>query len=235
MRGKIWLALLLGAIALGLVTAQGMMGQPGQQDREWTQSRGFAPGMPWTGMRGGMDMMGPGMMGGMGMMQVFPPTASPLPAEELVERLEAAAREFGGEATLSDVMHFSNGSYAQVVDEQGQGLAEILVDRYTGIVTPEPGPNMMWNEGGVMSWFGNRSPRSSDPRYGQEEAAELANTFLNEFLPGAQVVAGQAFPGYYTFDYGIEDVDGMLSIHGQTGQVWLHTWHGAYLGGAHEE
>lgn len=39
-----------------------------------------------------------------------------------------------------------------------------------------------------------------------------------------------AFPGYYTFDFGRKEVEGMLSVNAYTGEVWVHTWHGFFLG-----
>jgi len=71
-------------------------------------------------------------------------------------------------------------------------------------------------------------------RYGLEEAKKLAEAFLKGFLPGARVIEEGAFPGYYTFDFGRKEVEGMLSVNAYTGEVWVHTWHGPFLGG-HEE
>ena len=166
--------LVLGLTALGLLglaLTQGMMG-------------GYGPGY---------GMMGPGMMGmgmgGMGMMAVYPPEAKPIPEEVAKARMEAYAKRLYPGARLKDFMAFSQNYYVQVVDERGQGLFELIADRYTGVVSPEPGPNMI------------------------EEGA---------------------FPGYYTFDFGRKEVEGMLSVNAYTGEVWVHTWHGPFLGG-HEE
>lgn len=195
------------------------------------------------GRMGGMGMMGP-MMGGRGtmgpmmgggMMRVLPPDAQPLPEDELRARLDAAARAFGPDVRVDDVMPFADHSYAQFVGPDGSGLAEVLVDRYTGVVMPEPGPNMMWNPRTgmagyrVVPWGG--TPGSRPQRYDEAGAREAATTFLAGYLPGAEVLAGQTFPGYATFDYGRDgEVDGMLSVHLASGQVWPHTWHGAFLG-----
>ena len=43
-------------------------------------------------------------------------------------------------------MTFSSNYYAVLKDtESGKGMAEVLVDRYSGLARPETGPNMMWN------------------------------------------------------------------------------------------
>ena len=196
---------------------QGMMGQ----------------GMMGQGMMGqgmiGQGMMG-SMMGGMGMMQTLPASATPLSDAELRERLQAAAIDFGPEARLADVMPFSNHTYAQIVDGTGNGLAEVLVDRYTGVVMPEPGPNMMWNPAGMMG-IGT----APILRYDDAATQGLAEEFLASFLPAADVLSAQSFPGYVTFDYGSNGrVEGMLSVNTSTGLVWPHAWHGTFLGAAHD-
>ncbi len=211
--------LTLGVLALallGLALTQGMMG-------------GFGPGMMGYGPQYGPGMMGYGMMGGhgmMGMMAVYPPEARPIPQAEAKARMEAYAKRIYPGARLKDFMAFSQNYYAQVVDEKGQGLFELIADRYTGVVSPEPGPNMMWNTRyGMMS-----GPTQAPVRYGLEEAKKLAETFLQGYLPGARVLEEGAFPGYYTFDFGRKAVEGMLSVNAYTGEVWVHTWHGPFLG-----
>lgn len=227
---------LLLLLALGLVAAQSMMGGPngGPWGPGGAQNQGF--GMMGQGQGG---MMG-GMMGGMGMMQVLPSNATPLDEATLRERLEATAATFGDDVRVADVMPFSNHTYAQLVTEDGVGVAEVLVDRYSGDVTPEPGPNMMWNRargmgGAMMMGRGNGGARrfggEGVDRYDEASARERAEAFLETYLPGASVHASQAFPGYVTLDYGRDGrIEGMLSVHGTTGLIWLHEWHGIYLG-----
>jgi hypothetical protein len=231
---------LLALVALGLVVAQGMMDDRNAQP--WRQHGRTGPASMAGGYGGygtmGHGTMGPtmgrGMMGsmsgGMGMMQILPSNATPLSDAELRERLDAAAAAFGPEVRVVDVMPFVNHTYAQFVDADGAGLAEMLVDRYTGIVMPEPGPNMMWNRSTGMGFA-----TAPTQRYDEAAARGLAEDFLVGFLPGADVLSAQAFAGYVTFDYGREGrVDGMLSVNTTTGLIWPHAWHGAYIGDAHD-
>jgi hypothetical protein len=201
--------MVLGLVALGLLglaLTQGMMG-----------GFGYAPRTMGPGM---------GMMGGMGMMALYPPEARPIPQEIARARMEAYARRLYPGARLKDFMAFSQNYYAQVVDERGQGLWELIADRYTGVVSPEPGPNMMWNTRYGMMGFPGQAP----VRYDLEAAKALAETFLKGYLPGAQVMEEEVFPGYYTFDFGRKTVEGMLSVNAYTGEIWIHTWHGFFLG-----
>jgi hypothetical protein len=54
---------------------------------------------------------------------------------------------------VAEVMEFANNYYAEVMEKNtGIGAMELLLDRNTGRVYSEPGPNMMWNtKYGMMS------------------------------------------------------------------------------------
>jgi hypothetical protein len=204
MKRLYWTIGLIALALLGIVAAQGTMGAPG----------------------------------GMGM-GVYAPGAQPITLEDATRRADLYASRYGQGAKLGELMVFADNLYGQVVDAStGAGLAEFVVDRYTGFVRPEPGPNMHWNtrsaQRGAMMGNGRMmntpSPQAAAPvRYAQAGAQRLAETFLTGYLPGAKVLEGQAFPGYYTFDYGRRGIEGMLSVNVLTGEVWVHTWHGPYI------
>jgi hypothetical protein len=180
-----------------------------------------------SGMMNGGGMMGGmwGAMGSMGMMGFSAATATPITEADAQQRLAAFAAGCGADVHVTDLTAFGSNYYAQLVDGTGTGLGEVLVDRYTGAVSPEPGPNMMWNS----RWGAGTG---GDARYDQAAARQLATTFLTGYLPGAEVIEGTAFPGYYTFDFGRDhQVEGMLSVNAVTGDVWVHTWHGPALAG----
>lgn len=218
--GVVWIGI-VGLALVGVALTQGVMGFSGQPG-------GYGQGM-MQGYRYGS--------GGMGMMSVYPAQAQPVTPAAVKARLEAFAQRFGPDARLKDLMRFSQNTYAQVVDSRGNGLAEVVADRYTGSVRPEPGPNMMWN-GQYGMGYGVTASRGTlrgqaNPvavRYSQAAAQKLAESFLGGYLPGARVIEGQAFAGYYTFDYGRSAAEGMLSVNAYSGEVWVHPWHGTYLG-----
>lgn len=146
------------------------------------------------------------------------------------------AAERNPDLALAEVMEFSENFYAEV-EEQSTGLHafELLVDRYSGAVYPEPGPNRMWNTryghmGGMMGGRGWR--QAGAMAVTPQQARELAQSWLDKSLPGASAAEkADAFYGYYTLHV-LNDgqVYGMLSVNGFTGQVWYHTWHGDFLG-----
>lgn len=46
---------------------------------------------------------------------------------------------------VAEVLHFEDNFYAKLVDSNGNGATEVLVDPQTGFVSIEYGPAMMWN------------------------------------------------------------------------------------------
>jgi hypothetical protein len=136
---------------------------------------------------------------------------------------------------LTEVMEFSDNFYAEV-EEQSTGIHafELLVDRYTGGVSPEPGPNMMWNTryghmGGMMGGWGGQ--QSGEMFVTPDLARDIAQQWLNKNLPGTSSAdKTDAFYGYYTIHVMQgNQVFGMLSVNGTSGEVWYHDWHGRFI------
>ncbi len=103
---------------------------------------------------------------------------------------------------------------------------ELLVNKYTGAVFPEMGPNMMWNtKYGHMNW---NTPAQTNISEGQ--ALKNAQDYLDKALPGTKTGSVDAFYGYYTIEV-LKDgnIYGMLSVNSYTGAVWYHNWHGSFV------
>lgn len=144
-----------------------------------------------------------------------------------LERLDDANLE------IDEVMEFESNFYAIVKEANtGTGAMELLVDKRTGAVGPEVGPNMMWNARYGMRRRGGMMGQSSETNtVTAEEAVAIAQTWLDEHRPGATAEDhADPFYGYYTI-HTLRDgeIEGMLSVHGTTGQVWYHTWHGDFV------
>ena len=136
--------------------------------------------------------------------------------------------------------------------EKGVGLSGM--GGMMGIIHPEQGPSMMWNTkygqmggwgpmggmmgggmmGGMMGRGWGYQPYSGTPTaempVTNTDAKQLAQTYLDSYLPGSTVEEPEIFYGYYTLHV-LRDgkIYGMLSVNGYTGQAWYHTWHGAFV------
>jgi hypothetical protein len=150
--------------------------------------------------------------------------------EQTEHTVEQYLHDFNDDLQIDEIMEFTNHFYV-IVQEQSTGVHafELLVDRYTGRIGPEPGPNMMWNQKyGHMGMMNN--PTTTMPR-SLEEATQAAQNWLDTNFLGAMVEEGKTFYGYYTMDISREGhIFGMLSVNGYTGDVWYHHWHGEFLG-----
>jgi hypothetical protein len=184
------------------------------------------------------------MMGGYGWGGA---TAEPLTVEEANDAAEDYLRTAGYDSLeIAEVMIFDNHAYVEVVDPaRGAGAVELLVDPVTETAFLEYGPSMMWNveygmmrgwRGGMggMMWGWAAAPSGFDPEslsVTPEEAVQIAEDYLGEAFPDQTVDDhAEIFPGYYTL-HTLEngEVEGMLSVNGYTGEVWVHTWHGQLL------
>jgi hypothetical protein len=136
---------------------------------------------------------------------------------------------------VKQIEEYTNNFYVLVTDKtSGNGALELLINKYTGSIYPEMGPNIMWNtqygmmRSGILGGvFG--TPTTTTP-VTATQATTNAQQYLTTYLPGTTTGDVTTFSGYYT----IEVVNGttpfgMLSINGYSGQVWYHTWHGAFI------
>ncbi|MFQ5796637.1 MAG: hypothetical protein ACE5JP_16530 [Candidatus Bipolaricaulia bacterium] len=242
---KRWTIVSIAVLTIGLLiggswgVAQ-MMGGPQSRNLD---NCGYGMMGPGTGM-GGMGMMGPGMGDSGFRFGNTTPLSLDQAADTVTSFLNAAG---ASDLALAEVMEFVNGFYAQVVERSTEiGAFELIIDRYTGAVYPEMGPNMMWNTKygmmgmgmgmGMMGSVGDQGLSQVAPTTEMsvtpEAARDAAQRFLDFYLPGTTVDEHvDPFYGYYTIHVlQDESVIGMLSVNGYTGQVWYHTWHGSFIG-----
>ncbi len=142
---------------------------------------------------------------------------------------------------LSEIMIFDNHAYAQIIEEStGIGAMEVLVDPVSKQVYLEQGPNMMWNlkyssMSGMMMGSGPRTTnsdiRTEDMTVTSDEAVAAAQTYLDQYQQGNQADEhADIFYGYYTLHVlNRGEIVGMLSVNGDSGQVFYHKWHGELI------
>jgi hypothetical protein len=233
------LAVIAGAVLIMVGVLIGMaLWQPAGG---WINSTGMMPhalgmGPGWAGS--GQGMMG--MMGG-GYLPGAPRSGSYSGEELAIEQVEERLEEYLGESDefeIGEIMIFDNHAYAQIIEAAtGIGAMEVLVDPLSLGITPEHGPNMMWNlkyggmhRGGPMGTQ-TRWDEANEMTMDAEKAVEIAQEYLDQTSTGLTADEhADPFYGYYTIHtFRDGSVEGMLSVNGYTGQVFPHTWHGELI------
>jgi hypothetical protein len=136
---------------------------------------------------------------------------------------------------VNELMEFDRNFYALVKEKStGIGAFELLVNKTTGSVGYEPGPDMVWNAkygmgrgfGGMMGFGSASGSMTVSP----DRATQIAQGWLDQRGGAYSAGTPDAFYGYYTFHF-LKDgqIAGMLSINGSSGQVWFHSWHGNFI------
>ncbi|MCL5951849.1 MAG: hypothetical protein M1132_09025 [Chloroflexi bacterium] len=210
--------------------------------------RGWGPG----GMMGGFGCGGMALaphsgagVGGYGFGYGNAPNAQSITLDQAVSNAQQYVASYNNaDLKLVEVEEYTYNFYGLVQEKStGKGAFQILVNKYSGAVSPEMGPNMMWNtkyspmgwmtlgpqaSAGVGGWFSQPTGAMTiTPDQAHANAAE----YLKTNLPNTTVEdQGDTFYGYYNFDV-LQNgkTYGMLSVNGYTGAVWYHTWHGDYI------
>ena len=221
----------------GSFVAAGGCGDPQAGARPGMMGRGLGPGM----MPGAVAPGGCGAAGQARGTAVLSGTLSIEQARQAVERYVAGLGD--SNLAVDEVMEFEQNFYAIVKEsDTNTGALEVLVDKRDGAVFPEMGPNMMWN--GRYGMHSRMMRGAVAPGRGvsetntitADEAKEIAQRWLDANRPGVTVEDVDPFYGYYTVHTMQEGhIEGMLSVHGTTGQVWYHTWHGRFIQMVEEE
>ncbi len=191
---------------------------------------GYGPGGIMDGYGGMMNANGGYGSGhcGAGYDAGYGANTNPITIEDAKTAVEQYLATTGNaDLKLTEVMEFDNHFYAEVEEKStGTHAFELLVNKYTGAITPEMGPNMMWNTRyGHMNW--NVQAQATITK---EQALNNAQAYLDKVLPGTKADEADAFYGYYTIHVTKDGKTyGMLSVNGNTGAVWYHNWHGAFV------
>jgi hypothetical protein len=204
-------------------------------------NQGYSMMGNYQNMMGSNGMMGNGynMMGGY--TNGGSANSTPLTIDQAKQAVESYLKGLNNsDLEIKEIMIFDNNAYARITEKStGIGAMELLVDPSSLSVFPEYGPNMMWNlKFGHMSQNGMMGGYNTDPgvvsanmTVTPEQALRAAQLYLDQQYPGYKTAEeADPFYGYYTIDI-LKDGEptGMLSVNGFSGQVFLHTWHGAFI------
>lgn len=241
MKTGVWIGsgvLLAIGLVVGALTAGGFIwgrqtwartytSVPGSRISPQIGCGGWGPGM--MGWQGATPYGGVGCQGDLSYGTV--PLSSTLTISQARQAVEAYLANLNyPDLEVAEVMEFADNFYAIAREPStGIGAIELLVDKWTGTVGPEPGPNMMWNARYGMHarmMGGGSAINTLTP----DQTQEIAQRWLDTYRPGVTVEDVDPFYGYYTVHTQRDgQIEGMLSVHGITGQVWYHTWHGQFI------
>ncbi len=176
-----------------------------------------------------------GMMGGYGYTAPYANTGTPLTITNAVTIAQNYVSSIGNpNVAVKQVEEYSANFYVQVNEKNGNGAFELLINKYTGSIYPEMGPNMMWNtkygmmRGGILS--GIYGTPTTTMTVTSTQATTNAQQYLNTYISGTTTGDVTTFYGYYTIEVlNGGTTYGMLSVNGYTGQIWVHTWHGTFV------
>lgn len=178
-----------------------------------------------------------GCMGGWFYGTTYPNTATPTTTLTISQAAQIAATYVASlnnpDLKVTQVEEYTCNFYVQVGEQStGYGAFQLLINKVTGVVTPEPGPNMMWNTkytfgAGYCNWLRGTT---TAPTVTLDQAKACAQQYLTTYNAGTAVGDVTTLYGYYN----IEVLDGgstygMLSVNAYTGQVWYHTWLGTFI------
>jgi hypothetical protein len=203
------------------------------------------------GDNGRLTHFGPGMMG-------YASDAGGTVRDRGEARARAQAFADRLDLRVGEVMQFERNYYAELLERDGARATEVLVNPTTGAVWIEYGPAMMWNTRyGMMvdaRWHGRNMmggrgmmgaammgqgssadsaapPEAVDGTVTATEAVRIADRWLAAEQPGSRAGEADAFPGYFALHVRRDGkVTGMLSVNAESGAVWFHWWHGAFVG-----
>ncbi|AHM57219.1 hypothetical protein EAL2_c19380 [Peptoclostridium acidaminophilum DSM 3953] len=172
--------------------------------------------------------------------------------EEIKRETNRYIADFDEALEIADIFVYEDSDYYVSVEEAatGKGAMELLINPYNGVIYPEHGPNMMWNEkygmhgrGNIMGmhmrnrqffneYSGYYRNEATAKQISLETAVELATEYVKKYVDEDLIATdeGHEFYGYYTLHIkrGNQTV-GMLSVNYYTGDVWFHDWHGTLI------
>ncbi|MDO8727884.1 MAG: hypothetical protein Q7J35_17670 [Candidatus Methanoperedens sp.] len=206
---------------------------------QWDGYGGMMGGGMMRGSGGmmGSGMMGAGMMGNMMQMMggnMLTSGSVPYNSNGSLVNLEQAkyiaekylSAQNNPDIELGDLEEWEFNFYAEYMEKStGIKAYQIVVDKYSGIISLEMGPTMMWN-----TKYGMMGTQPGAMTQTKEQAIASAQQFLDSRLLGTKAEDRGMFNGYYHFDVKKDNkMYGMLDVNGYSGQVWYHTWHGNFI------
>lgn len=157
---------------------------------------------------------------------------------------------------VTEVAEYAQNFYVVVCEKStNAGAFTFIIDKSTGVLNPETGPNISWNtkytsngysanqngygygfgpggegEMGGAAYGGTSTAPTTLMPITLSQATSNAQQYLNSYYQGSSMGNTKTFYGYYALEATVNgSTYGILSVNGYTGQVWYHTWHGNFI------
>jgi len=133
---------------------------------------------------------------------------------------------------ISELWEYGTAYKAELSDTHGARAFDLVVDKFTGAVSPEMGMSMMLNASygkGLYKTYSFGIKLALTP----ERAKEIAQQFAGDNNLGYTLGTPETYPGYYKFHTTKADADdqfGMdIMVNGYNGGIWMNTFLGLPL------
>ncbi len=153
--------------------------------------------------------------------------AEPITIEDAKKIAENYVEEYGN-LEVDEVYEFQTHFEAEVEEKDtGKHAFEILVNKYSGRLSPEMGPNMMWNTKYGHFYTGDAVPMSIN----KVEAKKIVQEFINGNRLDWSLENAEVYYGFYEF-HGKDKtgkIVAQINVNGYTGALWIESWHGPVI------
>ncbi len=184
---------------------------------------GYGYGSGYGYGMGGVGGMMSGMMGNTinyGYLNGLYPVTTPEEARTVIQGFITLAYS---NLKISELWEYGTVYKAELSDTTDAKAFDILVDKFTGAVSPEMGMSMMLNAS-----YGRGLYRT--PSFGvnlivtPQQATTIAQTFADKNALGYTLTPPETYPGYYKFHTTAGAGFGMdIMVNGYNGAIWMNT------------
>jgi hypothetical protein len=192
------------------------------------------PGWDHMGYGRGYGMRGVGGMGSMmygntishGYLDKLNPIADVTEAQAVIQ---AFIDTSNSSLQISELWEYGTAYKAELSDTNGTKAFDLIADKFTGAVMPEMGYSMMSNASYGRYLYKTR-PFRKNLSISPDQAAVIAQTFVDNNSLGYTLGTPEIYPGYYKFhttNAGSPRMD--IMVNGYHGGVWMNTFLGVPL------
>ncbi len=134
---------------------------------------------------------------------------------------------------ISELWEYGTVYKAELMDTKGAMAFDLIMDKFTGTVSPEMGMSMMLNASYGKAMY-KTSSFGRNLSLTPQQATDIAQKFLDNnkiALAGYTLATQEIYPGYYKFHTTTPTGFGMdIMVNGYNGEVWMNTYLGLPLG-----